>query len=159
MQSEHLCAQFLSLKMREETAIETQDWVPEISREGRGERGPGMGPHRSQRERLWWGGSRVHEESWRGGRRGRRETRRPGRTGPKSRGRVRGGMVGAVEFCQLKGGRCRMRQHRCCFLKCDWIKSSKETEERKQRDDSCKGLCYKEEQTNGPVPGKKCDMK
>lgn len=52
MQSEHLCAQFLSLKMREETVIETQDWIPEVSREGREERGQGMGPHRSQSERL-----------------------------------------------------------------------------------------------------------
>ena len=52
MQSEHLCAQFLSLKMREEMVIETQDWIPEIFWEGREERGPGMGPQRSQSERL-----------------------------------------------------------------------------------------------------------
>ena len=40
-----MCAQFLSLKMREEWVTETQDWITEVSWHGRnrGERGPGEG--------------------------------------------------------------------------------------------------------------------
>ena len=57
-----LCAQFLSLKMRGEGVTETQDWISEVSWDGRnrGERGPGDGtPEKPERRALMR--RRVHE--------------------------------------------------------------------------------------------------
>lgn len=35
--------------------------------------------------------------------------------GPKSRSRVREGVVGAIRLCRVEGSRCWMQQYRCCF--------------------------------------------